>query len=332
MQVAVQGGGARLGGLLAAVDALQTLQSQQQVQVTRIAGTSAGAIVAALFAANVNLADVRQKLTEHRATLARRVPPPTSVLPLLRLLMGKPMVDLLPLQAEFAALLQQRGVAMMKDLGVVPDTIPLFVVASNLMTNSEVTYQPLREDESVAQAVFNSCALPFYFRGPTRDKVNPLIVDGGLCANLPIDDLLKGEAEYGPVLGITFKEQNGGSNPGSLLELALATLSASIDSSVRRARARIGEKNILYVDSHVSTFEFERALKETLSEAYQQVREKATTRLTTILSELTKPAPLNVQIEAAEQPESPQTLQAHADLYAALHADTRFGYDDVRLI
>src|SRR5262245_49150576 len=50
VQVVFQGGGARVAALLAAADALRQAERCRKIRVTRVAGTSAGAIVAALFA------------------------------------------------------------------------------------------------------------------------------------------------------------------------------------------------------------------------------------------------------------------------------------------
>ncbi|MEI8288171.1 MAG: patatin-like phospholipase family protein [Verrucomicrobiota bacterium] len=46
IQIAMQGGGAKLSALLAAMEALQSSQNKNEIRVTRISGTSSGAIVA----------------------------------------------------------------------------------------------------------------------------------------------------------------------------------------------------------------------------------------------------------------------------------------------
>src|SRR5687767_2418273 len=61
IQLALQGGGAKLCGLLAAMDAVQELHRRGIIQVTRIAGTSAGSIAACLFAAGADLGSVRER-------------------------------------------------------------------------------------------------------------------------------------------------------------------------------------------------------------------------------------------------------------------------------
>ncbi len=67
IQLAIQGGGAKICTLIAALDAVQSLQKEGVLKVKRIAGTSAGAIVGCLFAADIRMEDVRERL--------RQIPP-----------------------------------------------------------------------------------------------------------------------------------------------------------------------------------------------------------------------------------------------------------------
>src|SRR5260370_28039355 len=62
MQLALQGGGAKIYGLIAAMHAVEALEAEGLLKVTRVAGTSAGAIVGSLFAAGVPMADVTDAL------------------------------------------------------------------------------------------------------------------------------------------------------------------------------------------------------------------------------------------------------------------------------
>ena len=55
IQFAFQGGGAKLASLLAVAEYLQELEKRNEIVITRVAGTSAGAIVAVLLAAEVDI-------------------------------------------------------------------------------------------------------------------------------------------------------------------------------------------------------------------------------------------------------------------------------------
>lgn len=59
IQLVLQGGGAKLIALLAAMEAVEELEANGRIVVTRLCGTSAGAIAACLFAARVPMKEAR---------------------------------------------------------------------------------------------------------------------------------------------------------------------------------------------------------------------------------------------------------------------------------
>ena len=92
IQVAIQGGGAKIWALLAAIEALQDLESQKILKVTRIAGTSAGAIAGCIFAAGIPAGNVRTILkTQFGKELVQLFPKPNRYSVLRLLLNGKPL-------------------------------------------------------------------------------------------------------------------------------------------------------------------------------------------------------------------------------------------------
>ncbi len=50
VKLALQGGGAKITSILAAMEAVEKLEENGEIEVTEIAGTSAGAIIAVLYA------------------------------------------------------------------------------------------------------------------------------------------------------------------------------------------------------------------------------------------------------------------------------------------
>src|SRR5437016_2571920 len=64
IQLAIQGGGAKICCLFAVMEALQDLEKDKIVRVTRIAGTSAGALAGAFFAARVDIKELRERLAD----------------------------------------------------------------------------------------------------------------------------------------------------------------------------------------------------------------------------------------------------------------------------
>ena len=69
VQLALQGGGAKLMALLAAMEGVQEMD-EKQLKVTRLSGTSAGAIVACLYAAGIHMDVARTELVRFDATTA----------------------------------------------------------------------------------------------------------------------------------------------------------------------------------------------------------------------------------------------------------------------
>jgi predicted acylesterase/phospholipase RssA len=94
IQVAIQGGGAKIWALLAAIEGLQELEAENVLRVTRIAGNSAGAIVACIFAGRIPANSVRTILKMQFGEKLVRLFPRPSPLNILRLfLTGKPLWD-----------------------------------------------------------------------------------------------------------------------------------------------------------------------------------------------------------------------------------------------
>jgi predicted acylesterase/phospholipase RssA len=62
VQLCLQGGAAKIALLAAFVDAIEELHNNGMIRVTKISGTSAGAIIGTLFAAAVPMSTVRNRL------------------------------------------------------------------------------------------------------------------------------------------------------------------------------------------------------------------------------------------------------------------------------
>jgi predicted acylesterase/phospholipase RssA len=64
VQLAIQGGGAKIVDLMATLEAIEELEKEGRLKVTKIAGTSAGSIVGAFFAAKIPMDTIRTNLRE----------------------------------------------------------------------------------------------------------------------------------------------------------------------------------------------------------------------------------------------------------------------------
>jgi NTE family protein len=117
IQLALQGGGAKLCALMAAMHAVQELEEEKVLKVTRLAGTSAGSIVASLFAAGHNFAMLRTRVRDNRERLRRVVPLHSSrILSTVKILAGRPVWSMKPLKLILNDLFKDKQVSTFGDL------------------------------------------------------------------------------------------------------------------------------------------------------------------------------------------------------------------------
>src|SRR5438093_12953171 len=76
LQLALQGGGAKIVHLVAALEAIENLQEDSRIEGTRIAGSSAGAIAGSVFAAGIPASTIKAELRRFRQNL-HEFPTPT---------------------------------------------------------------------------------------------------------------------------------------------------------------------------------------------------------------------------------------------------------------
>nr|WP_254639683.1 patatin-like phospholipase family protein [Cohnella sp. GbtcB17] len=187
-----EGGGVRG---IAFVGAIETMEAQGCVW-QRIAGNSAGSIVAALLASGYNGSEIKtlMKSLDYRQLLGRtwlnEVPFRNKALPLL---FKSGIYVNEPLERTIEMWLQQKGIRTFGDLPLGKLTI----VASNISNGKMVVFPDDLPDYglcpaelSIAAAVRMSTTLPFFFQ-PYRwktaiDRRPYFILDGGLLSNYPI--------------------------------------------------------------------------------------------------------------------------------------------------
>src|SRR4051794_13862617 len=117
IQIAIQGGGAKIIGLVAAMEGVQELEAHEQIQGTRLAGTSAGAIVAALFSARVPMGQLRVSLgTGELRDLFQSYKSPGIMDILKGLASGTPICDPTPIRDFLRKLFNASGKEHIKDL------------------------------------------------------------------------------------------------------------------------------------------------------------------------------------------------------------------------
>lgn len=265
-QFVFQGGGAKLTALAAAVEALQACKEQGVTEVTRVSGTSAGSIAAALVAFDIRVNEIDSSMLEPALALLRaseevRGLKKTGWLAngekLLQVYRGRALVPENLLRDFIAALLDGLGVA--KETRVCDAKIPLFISAASLSEEQAVYFSS--EDNSgdilLLDALYASCNIPLLFSSFENVKDwRSACVDGGLCENLPVEILASGADQFGQVMAVSLRSSEKSWPPDNAKDFLLHLFDISINNSVERAKRAIGADNILSVNSTVSSLDF----------------------------------------------------------------------------
>lgn len=156
------GGGAARG--LAHIGVLEVLE-KERIPIDMIAGTSAGAIVGALFAEGMSAAEIKKELLEMELTKKSWQMVDIS-LPKTGFISGKKLIDLLK---------NYIGDVDFSDL-----KIPFACTSTDIMTGEEV----IISKGSVLEAVRASIAVPIIFSASQYNE--RFLVDGGLVDQIPV--------------------------------------------------------------------------------------------------------------------------------------------------
>ena len=186
-----EGGGARGIAFVGAIQAME----EEKVEWQRIAGTSAGAVIAALLASGYKSYEIRKHLSEldfsklRGRTFINRIPIFGSLLELM-IHLGIYKNDYLETWVD--SLLSEKGIKTFADL---PDG-KLKIIASDVSNGQMLIlpddldrYRMTPADLKVSTAVMMSASIPFFFRPviwKSKDRNKSYILDGGLLSNFPI--------------------------------------------------------------------------------------------------------------------------------------------------
>ncbi len=237
IQLAIQGGGARLAALLPAIEVIQDYERRGVIEITRVAGSSAGAIAAAIIAGGVSAADLKERFEQQPPAYWEGIfPPPSLWRATWRVLRHKAVFELDALRE-----LLRKKIFDPADDRTIESPRPesarpapqLFVVVANLNSGR----MEARSSGGLIDALLDSCAVPFVFRGVSSGSA---YIDGGLLANLPSEVLSEGNSmEYGPILGLAFKDRPF-EPPRALFPYIYRLLEAPLFHSVARAKKQLG--------------------------------------------------------------------------------------------
>src|SRR6185312_2793937 len=224
VQIAFQGGGARFIEMLPIAHAF-SLAHGRNLNVTRVAGSSAGAICAALVACNADFVRVRHFIRDNGRAKAKEMrrwcTTPAEddwsqyvkhVVAAYTALRGDPLLKTDVLRNFLNDLFEYARFRpdpnrpneifdILRNL-LRPD-IELLITGSDLATSKGVTLN----SNNLIETLVHSSAIPFAFRS-FKQLSTSTIVDGGLCENLPTEELVKRQDPDGPVLCVAIAEPN----------------------------------------------------------------------------------------------------------------------------
>jgi NTE family protein len=272
-QLAIQGGGAKICALMATIEALQELQGKD-LNVTRIAGTSAGSIVGCLFAAGVKMDTLKDLLLKQGLgnELMRLFRTPSYPGIAARAYWGRPFWKTSLLQQKLGELFEEQEVHSLRDLKQ-KKGIEVLVIAADLRSGQKID---IDDSTPIVNAIIDSCGLPYCFRTYRQGTGNgAVIVDGGICENLPVEGLIRDADKYGPVAAITFAPTLREA-PSSVTSFSMALLDTAMNNAVNRAKALLPLDNLFEIHTKINTFDFAKALTDGFGDEYWRINKKAT--------------------------------------------------------
>jgi predicted acylesterase/phospholipase RssA len=286
IQLAFQGGGAKMIAMLPVADAFCAAQSQGFVKIKAVAGTSAGAICAALVAGDADFDKVKAYIIDHgEEWISKLVPHPLhstisahkqfgwigilTHLGLIRdvLLRGKPMLDADALRGFLAGLL--KAATGTTDHRVDQFSTSLSIIASNIVTSSAVKHQ----DGDLISALTDSCSLPVLLRS-FKTLAGNHHVDGGLCDNLPVEGLL--EDVDAPVFAIFPAASRDEAVIDNIIAYLFALFGASINHGVLRSTAMVSPAFRFEVKTEIELLQFKKAIRYLQDDNWYQTQKRNT--------------------------------------------------------
>ncbi|MGV1914232.1 patatin-like phospholipase family protein [Rhizobium sp. 22-785-1] len=258
VQIAFQGGGARLALFYGAIKALQNLEKRELIRVTRVSGASAGAIAAALFAGRANI----DALLMYHKSLDRNLvneafPDLTQTGKLANYFNAAKTAFLntkIGDEKAFAKILSGAFQAANVTASTVDGlSIPCFINTTDIIRHKS---HYAEGGDPLIQALVDSAALPFLFRNGGEK------IDGGILDNLPIDVLRSNQElipELGDILAISFPPDNYSPQVEGAVDLGKRLLATVINNKVAVTKHVLGAENVLelpieFDDQSFSTF------------------------------------------------------------------------------
>lgn len=325
LQFAFQGGGAKIAALLAVAEVIQEFERERKIVITSVAGTSAGSIVAAFVASGIQASQVMAQLRagEGERLLSHcKIPGKAAIA--WRLMRGRPIWDSAALRTWLDDQFRKAHVVKVGDASA---RIPLTITKTNLGSRASVAAE---ESEMIADALVDSCALPYLFRVWNRNGT-PTYVDGGISNNLPIAYLPASQPGKGELVAVSFADVST-SHPNGFGSFSLALLDAAISSTMSLIKgAHSG--NLLEISTTLNTFDFAKAISRDFEESYDRIKAWARQAMQERVDKIKEASRVAIADPWKEtNPTAVALMRLIGDAYSKSLATTRLPYDSCRLI
>jgi hypothetical protein len=277
-----QGGGAKLGCLVAVADAIFESAEKLDYEIRSVSGTSAGAIVACMLATG-------EHPKQFRAILRRLAP---SYLPRIvkkrnyinaawAAWRGTPLYDT-SAYVEFLEKIFSDDLLNKKytHLSKLDPRIKFFLHAVDIGDRKPKTYSAGGDDQPIPRVLLDSSGIPFVFR-TFKESSSTSLVDGGIIDNLPVDSVMSKLSELnkpqktGYVIGVSFAPDGVKWTFKNVFEYVKALVSTAIDNPVQQSIRKLDLADIHFIQTKTSTFDFVGALKQDLGDKYDGYKERA---------------------------------------------------------
>ncbi|SFJ31893.1 patatin-like phospholipase family protein [Thermoflavimicrobium dichotomicum] len=279
-----EGGGVKGIGLVGAL----SVAEKKGFRWKRVAGTSAGAVIASLIAAGYTADELYQILMEKNfldflsPNWFNQIP---YIGPLLRIWLKKGMYSGDALEKWLASLLKAKGIETFSDFQ--GDT-ELHVIASDItlsqllvLPDDLINYGYKKEEISVARAVRMSASIPYFFQ-PVKirhqsHRTHCYIVDGGVLSNFPVW-LFDQEEPRWPTFGFCLvssseKKINRIDGPFSMLMSIFFTMLEAHDNRAIQGQDQLRTIMVPSMGIKITDFSLNREQKEQLFRSGQKAAE-----------------------------------------------------------
>jgi predicted acylesterase/phospholipase RssA len=261
-----QGGGAKLGCLLAAADAIFENSARLGYTIKSVSGTSAGAIVGCMLATGEDPKVFKSIIQEHGPGYVDLIAKPLSFRSMVwRAWWGSPFYDADQytkfLDDIFSSKLLSKQYTYAKDLA---PNIDFYMHAVDIRDRKPVVYEA-KDGRKIVDILLDSSGIPFVFKTFSSSSV----VDGGLVDNFPVNSIwekIDQQKMPGSIVGISFEPDKIEWSFKNPVEYARALLSTVIDNPVNTAIRKVDKHDVHLIKTNTSTFDFKTALQVDLAD------------------------------------------------------------------